>query len=145
METRTFHLGDLQNLPDRLPPHVQRRERGWAMSGSIARWLWKHWIAKHFAAAIAALINATRRQAFLEAAGVASTIRDEYEAAGKNVALGVRARDRANRDATVARQIKGAILTRAGIQEWPAPKLGDSPALRSEATSAAVASAPRPR
>lgn len=73
------------------------------------------------------MTSAARRQAFLEAADVASQIRDEYEAMGKNVANGVRTRERYNRDATVARQIKGAILARASIQEWPAPKPKSGP------------------
>lgn len=67
-------------------------------------------------------LAAARRDAFLLAADVASKIRDEYEAMAKNLANGVRVRERYNRDATVARQIKGEILARAGIQEWPAPK-----------------------
>jgi len=71
---------------------------------------------------IAAIQAAATRNAFLIAANVASTIRDEYEAMAKNLANGVQVRKRYSRDATVARQIKGAILARAGVRDWPAAK-----------------------
>ena|SRR3990167_5067276 len=77
------------------------------------------------------------RDAWLLAADVASMIRDEYEARGRDESLPPAQRERANRDATVAQQVKGQILAYAGIQEWPAPKPTTAPrAPREDVTDA---------